>query len=553
MDLYHSRLAQDDLDNLIIKYKIPRDLYPRLPLEEFLMSKLPDDAIDRANGDLRHPDAAIGDPRPAAGSVSMADVRRLSVHVIKLRDMPEGMLVLSGLSRVWKSRICDLVLRGADGNVMGIHDFLCLPEWTGAEVQEEPHLDVRPTLKRLPFYCTPPAAVDAVILNHTLEDLVVGTPSSKILVKAEASQKQKASTFGATLSHVAKRTRSALAQSSGSTTRPSLFMCDSDDESDGDDDACVEISLLNPLRSAAVIPSSRNQGRNSTAPVAEGRITRDSRGKGIMADDAVALSVGVSRLRPSFGLVLSFRDVSEMPFMRISSLFLLVHIMPPILKMALLGIASLLMRMDQFLTPDEMVQVEALSEDQLTIKISVLHCMIISHGGELLARYHGLLQSHHEYVQSADSRLKGYEEKVAGAAGLELQSKAKGKERKKKIKSLTKSLDNLHAEVARLSAALNQVTVLEAEKDEEILRLKTLLRSRVQGELLSLAASAGFERGLSMHRTKDEFATVLKKMTNFMPGAQDRLAEASPLVVRTDYAFLNKIFEHATEPLSVIL
>nr|GFB20816.1 hypothetical protein [Tanacetum cinerariifolium] len=32
-----------------------------------------------------------------------------------------------------------------------------------------------------------------------------------------------------------------------------------------------------------------------------------------------------------------------------------------------------------------------------------------------------------------------------------------------------------------------------------------------------------------------------------------RLAEASPLVAQTDYAFLNKIFEYAAEPLSVIL
>ncbi|GKG15816.1 hypothetical protein Tco_0358139, partial [Tanacetum coccineum] len=48
----------------------------------------------------RHPDAAIDDPKPAAGSFSMADVRRLSAHVIKLRDMPEGVLVLSGSSRV---------------------------------------------------------------------------------------------------------------------------------------------------------------------------------------------------------------------------------------------------------------------------------------------------------------------------------------------------------------------------------------------------------------------------------------------------------------------
>ncbi|GKF21465.1 hypothetical protein Tco_0070103 [Tanacetum coccineum] len=52
--------------------------------------------------------------------------------------------------------------------------------------------------------------------------------------------------------------------------------------------------------------------------------------------------------------------------------------------------------------------------------------------------------------------------------------------------------------------------------------------SRVQAKLLSLAASAGFEHGLSMHRTKEEFAA-------------------------TDYAFLNKISEHAAEPLSIIL
>ncbi|GJU49734.1 hypothetical protein Tco_1219289 [Tanacetum coccineum] len=64
---------------------------------------------------------------------------------------------------------------GADGNVMGIHDFLCLPEWTGVEVQEEPYLDVRPTLQRLLFYCTPPATADAVIPDPTPEDLAVGT------------------------------------------------------------------------------------------------------------------------------------------------------------------------------------------------------------------------------------------------------------------------------------------------------------------------------------------------------------------------------------------
>ncbi|GJT37992.1 hypothetical protein Tco_0937857 [Tanacetum coccineum] len=180
----------------------------------------------------RHPSAAIDDPWPATSSFSIADVRHLTVHVIKLRDMPRG---------------------------------------------------------RLPFYCTPPAAFDVVIPDPTPKDLAVGTPSAKILAKTEASQKRKASTSGVTSSHVSKRTRSALAQSSGSTTHPSLFVDNSDDESDDDGDAC---------------------DGTSAAPVAEGPSTRDSRGKGIMVDDVVAPFASASRPRPSFGFVPLFRDVS---------------------------------------------------------------------------------------------------------------------------------------------------------------------------------------------------------------------------------------------------
>ncbi|GJV44589.1 integrase, catalytic region, zinc finger, CCHC-type containing protein [Tanacetum coccineum] len=311
-----------------------------------------------------------------------------------------------------------------------------------------------------------------------------------------------------------------------------------------------------PLRSAVVIPSSGNQGGSSTAPAAEGSNTQDSQGKGIMVDDATAPSGGASRSRPSFGPAPSFKDVSgdaiHMDFFPFSAGP--CHATYPkggiagncefthgewdapyrltfgvLTKEVFKDPAIYKTVVDQFPTPGEMVRVKSLSDDQMTVKMSVLHCMMMSRGGELLARYHGLNQSHYEYVLSADSRLKGYEEKVANMTGLELQvvvlkkqvpglndkltsfdasfsnSKAKGKERKKKIKSLGKSLDNLHAEVARLLAALNQATILEAERDDEILR-------RVQGELLSLAASVGFEHGLSMHQAKDEFAVVLKKM-----------------------------------------
>ncbi|GJU20159.1 hypothetical protein Tco_1153501, partial [Tanacetum coccineum] len=390
---------------------------------------------------------------------------------------------------------------------------------------------VRPTLQRLPFYCTPLVVADAVIPDPILEDLAVGTPSSKIVAKAEASQKQKASTFGATSSHVAKRTRSALAQSSDSTTQPSLFVGDSDDESDGDDDACVEIPLVTPLRSIAVIPPSGNQGRSFAAPAAEGSNTRDSRGRGIMVDDAAAPSGGASRPRPSFGPAPSFREVSgdaiHTDFFPFSDgpYYATYHEDRDVFKDP--DVCKTIV--DQFSTPGEIVHVESLSDDQLAAKMSVLHCMMMLHGGELLARYRGLNQSHHEYVLSADSRLKGYEKK----------SKAKGKEMKKKIKSLTKILDNLDSEVARLSAALNQATILEAERDEEILRLKatpskfsSFFRGQFQGLVRKFLAS-------------DEFSRVQGELLS--------LAANVPLIARADYAFLNKISEHAIEPLSVIL
>ncbi|GJZ26591.1 hypothetical protein Tco_0570844 [Tanacetum coccineum] len=77
--------------------------------------------------------------------------------------------------------------------------------------------------------------------------------------------------------------------------------------------------------------------------------------------------------------------------------------------------------------------------------------------------------------------------------------------------------------------------------------------SRVQGKLLSLAASAGFERGLSVDRIQEEVVGVLKKNFRFVPGAHGRLVKASPLMAMTDYPFFNKVSDCASHPLSAIL
>ncbi|GJZ66662.1 hypothetical protein Tco_0623358 [Tanacetum coccineum] len=182
---------------------------------------------------------------------------------------------------------------------------------------------------------------------------------------------------------------------------------------------------------------------------------------------------------------------------------------------------------DQFPTLGEMVRIEALSPNELTVKMSVLHCLMMSHGGELLALYHDLLQSHREYVQSMDSMLKvtGLNDKFSTFDVAFARSKAKGNERKKKIKSFTQSLDILHAKAARMSADLNRATILKAKRDEEILRLKA-----TPPEFASFfRANAGFERGLSMHRTKEVFAAVLKKISYNVPASRDACI-SSPIV-----------------------
>ncbi|GJU15782.1 hypothetical protein Tco_1143748 [Tanacetum coccineum] len=258
-------------------------------------------------------------------------------------------------------------------------------------------------LWRLPFYCTPPAAAHAVIPDPTLEDLVVGTPSAKILAKAKAFQKRKASTSGSTSSHFSKRT------------------------SRDDDDAYVQIPLVTPILSAAVIPSSRNQGGSSAPPTAEGLSTQDSQGKGIMVDDVAAPSVGASRPRPSSGGVVGNCEFTHEEWDA-----------PYRPTFGVLTRKSL-----RLLLFAEGYEERVASLTQLELQVSALK----------------------RQVSGLNDKLSSFDASFA-------KSNDKGNERKKKIKSLTKSLDNLQAEVARLSADINRATILEAEKYEEILRLK---------------------------------------------------------------------------------
>ncbi|GKB29748.1 hypothetical protein Tco_0869149, partial [Tanacetum coccineum] len=328
---------------------------------------------------------------------------------------------------------------------------------------------------RLPFYCAPPPAADVAIPDPTPVDLAAGTPSAK---------------------------------SSGSTSRPNLFVGnDDDEESDDDEDACVEIPLITLIHSrgkaimndAAAAPSegaSRSQA--FTAPI---HSFRDLTGDAIHMDFFPFTPGPYYATYPEDGVVGGSYEVSRKEWDGPH------HPTLTILTKEIFKDLSICKTMvDQFLTPREM-------------------------------------ESFWDNIEVTDLN-----DKVSSSDAAFVKDKAKGKDRKKKIKSLSKSLDQLTAEVSHLSFDLNQSRNSFVRKF-----LASDEFSRVQGELLSLTANAGFEHGLHMDRTQEQFDAALKKISRFVPGAQSRLIEATLLVATTDNLFLNKVVAHSAQPLSDIV
>ncbi|GJU99753.1 hypothetical protein Tco_1329024, partial [Tanacetum coccineum] len=141
----------------------------------------------------RHLSSAIDDPKPPVGSYNIEDVCRLSAHVLKLRDMPEGILILSRLSRVWKSQTFDALWAFTISCV-----FLSGP---GLRLRKNLIMILGPLCRGFPSTVPP-----MLLLIPPCCYLAASTPSAKVMAKAESSKKQKALLFGVALSHVAKHT-----------------------------------------------------------------------------------------------------------------------------------------------------------------------------------------------------------------------------------------------------------------------------------------------------------------------------------------------------------
>ncbi|GJY66285.1 hypothetical protein Tco_0468523 [Tanacetum coccineum] len=153
----------------------------------------------------RHPDSCITDKVPTSFNQDYVD--RLKAHIVKLRDIPEGVLVRSRLSRVWHNLMCDPVLRRSDNTVMSIHDFFCMPSLEKAIVQEEPHELGTSILGRVADLTIPPSPASTTIPRASQEEIAVTRPDPNVVAKADHAAKRKTSTGLEISTNTTKRTR----------------------------------------------------------------------------------------------------------------------------------------------------------------------------------------------------------------------------------------------------------------------------------------------------------------------------------------------------------
>ncbi|GJS08451.1 hypothetical protein Tco_0365247 [Tanacetum coccineum] len=161
----------------------------------------------------RHPDSCIADRVPT--SFNQNHVDRLKTHIVKLCDIPEGVLVRYGVSRVWRNPMCDPVLRHSDkfSKFMSIYDFLCMPSLDKVTVREEPHRLDTSILDRVADRTTSPAPAGTAIPCASPEEIAVTQPDCEVVTKADNAAKRKVSTGPEISTNATKKTKSSKKES----------------------------------------------------------------------------------------------------------------------------------------------------------------------------------------------------------------------------------------------------------------------------------------------------------------------------------------------------
>ncbi|GKA94482.1 hypothetical protein Tco_0816520 [Tanacetum coccineum] len=255
----------------------------------------------------RHPGSCVNDLVPKIG-FNPEDVKKLGEFVVKLRNIPMGVLVILGLSRAWWNHRCDPVIReGNNGSEVQAeaHGLSCVIQEripNNTTLPDAPRIVIptpRATRERIQNNTTSLDAYRTAIPDRATEQLEVTLSGEKVLARVEATRKRKASTAVGISTESSHRNRPIRRSSRADSSLRQLSNDGSEQEDqasesrslDGDDldmndrgEQKNEDQVLNvlPLRSVGVAKGG-NVGCQAMPPPQEIHTEFDHRGSG--ADD----------------------------------------------------------------------------------------------------------------------------------------------------------------------------------------------------------------------------------------------------------------------------
>ncbi|GKB61257.1 hypothetical protein Tco_0917443, partial [Tanacetum coccineum] len=526
--------------------------------------------------------AKRGDPKPVykvPASFNQNHVDQLKAHIVKLHDISEGVLVQSRFSRVWHNPMCDPVVRRSDNTIMSIYDFLCMPSLDKVTVREEPHGLDTSTLGRVTDRTTSPAPTGNTIPRASPEEIAVSRPDRKVITKADHAAKRKASTRPEISTNVAKKTRSnkkgsgvgSSGQAAGDEfeqTDDGTF--DDDDQRDGSEFAMEGIESLNDIRNSKLMLSClgseegyQSQFPREAVPAPDTQPLDADAGADEIASDGNVDPYYEARVGNTAGDVLE-RDL--LPF--VPGPYYIpypydegsgkLYKDPKICRTAL----------DRFHTPAETHRLRELSSVELSDRMSVLQCQLITHRSMQSA----------DLKQQNESTVRANEEvsRITAELGV-LKSRCQTAEHKlsswdKKHRKYRNERDALVIEKAKIEEELVE-TKSQLEHHERQAKgiqgsiasffqsdftplVRRFLKSgefnRAFASVLNTAISVGVECGLLIDRTDEEFRELSQRVFGFIPDAKEKFDRVVAAFPDTTFPFLDKVFQNSQSSLQYI-
>ncbi|GJY32390.1 hypothetical protein Tco_0415885 [Tanacetum coccineum] len=233
--------------------------------------------------------------------------------------------------------------------------------------------------------------------------------------------------------------------------------------------------------------------------------------------------------------------------------------------------------LDRFPTPVEAHRLRELSSVELSDRMSVLQCQLITHGSVFNARYDHALKNverltkrcaqQTQIIKKQSADLKQHKESVVHASGEVSGLKAELGALKSKCEAAEHKLSSWDKKHRKYRNERDTLCHRSKCQDEEgACRYESQLEhgerqfddnqssefNRAFASVLNTAISVGVERGLRMDRTDEEFRGLSQRVAGFIPDAKEKFDRVVTAFPDTTFPFLDKVSLHSQSSLQGI-